>query len=100
MYEDWKFNVKIFRYGKKSYNKKTDDSVDVTPYLGFFKKEVYTDNDLRVLFGCSDKLIRDYRTNGYLGYTKIGSKFYYSPMDIINFLMLNHHEPYRKDIVS
>lgn len=80
--------------------KKTDDTIDVNPYLGFYKKGVYTDTDLMVLLGCSDRLLRDYRTKGYLGYTKIGSKVYYSPIDIINFLMLNHHEPYRKDNVS
>ena len=47
--------------------KKTDDTIDVNPYLVFYKKEVYTDTDLMVLLGCSDRLLRDYRTKGYLG---------------------------------
>ena len=88
--------------GRRVTTKNTNETMsnNTEPLLGFFKKEVYTDKDLVVLLDCSDRVLRDYRTNGYLGYTKIGRKVYYSPMDIINFLMLNHHEPYRKDNVS
>ena len=69
--------------------------VDSHPLLSCFNQGVYTNTEVMKLFGCSDKTLRSYRNNGYLGFTQIGDKILYTSIDIIKFLMLNHHEPYR-----
>lgn len=72
----------------------------LNPLLGLFNKGVYTNKDLMVLLDCSEKTLRGYRTNGYLGFTQLGDKIYYTSIDIVNFLTSNHHKPYRLEVVS
>ena len=88
--------------GRRVTTKNTNDitSNDTKLLLDFFKKEVYTKKDLMVLFDCSDKTITGYMNDGYLGYSQVGRLIFYSPLDIINFLMSNHHKPYRSEVVS
>lgn len=51
------------------------------------KKMVYTNEDLREMLGVNDKLIRKYRTEGLLSFTKIGDKFWYTWKDVEELLM-------------
>ena len=39
--------------------------------------------------------VRKYREEGYLPYTKIGDKFFYSDEDIRRFLLSNHYDAFR-----
>lgn len=47
------------------------------------------------LLGVSERTLRKYREEGYLPYTKIGDKFFYSDEDIRRFLMSNHYDAFR-----
>ena len=88
--------------GRRTTTNNTNDitSNDTKLLLDFFKKEVYTDEDLIVLLHRDKKTLRTYRNEGKLGYSKVGRTILYSPLDIINFLMSNHHKPYRSEVVS
>ncbi|MCE9475033.1 hypothetical protein K0H43_12475 [Bacteroides fragilis] len=58
------------------------------------EKEIYTNSEIRELFGVQDKLIRKYRDEGKLGFHKEGDKFWYTKKDILQFLSHNHCEAY------
>ena len=77
-----------------------ESTTNTKPLLGCFNKGVYTNKELMVLLDCSEKTLRGYRNDGYLGFSQFGDKIYYTSMDIVNFLMLNHHKPYRSEVVS
>ncbi len=57
---------------------------------------VYTVEKLADLLGVSERTIRRYREDGYLSYTKIGDKYYFSDDDVREFLMNNHVDSFRK----
>lgn len=57
---------------------------------------VYTVEKLADLFGVSERTIRRYREDGYLSYTKVGDKYYFSDDDVREFLMKNHFDSFRK----
>ena len=88
--------------GRRTTTKKTNGitSENVNLLYGFFKKEVYTDMDLRVLLHLNERTLRTYRDEGKLGYSKVGRTILYSPLDIINFMLMNHYEPYKSEVVS
>lgn len=58
------------------------------------EKKIYTNSEIRELFGVQDKLIRKYRDDGKLAYHKEGDKFWYLQEDIDQFLSHNHYEAY------
>ena len=58
------------------------------------EKEIYTNSEIRELFGVQDKLIRKYRDEGKLGFHKEGDKFWDTKKDILQFLSHNHCEAY------
>lgn len=74
-----------------------ETSTSVHPLLNCFPKGVYTSNEVMNILNCSDKTLNKYRKNGYIGYTKVGDKILFSSLDIVNFLMLNHHDPFRNE---
>ena len=55
-----------------------------------FDKVFYTNKDMMEMLDCTDKTLRKYRNDGYLGYSRIGDKFYYTAVDIYMFLKNNH----------
>ena len=57
---------------------------------------VYTVEKLADLLGVSERTIRRYREDGYLSYTKVGDKYYFSDDDVREFLMNNHFESFKK----
>lgn len=57
---------------------------------------VYTVEKLANLLGVSVRTIRRYREDGYLSYTKVGDKYYFSDDDVREFLMNNHFESFKK----
>lgn len=58
---------------------------------------VYTNTELRELLGVGDKLIKKYRDEGLLGFSRVGDKYFYSEKDVIKFLELNHYEAFAED---
>ena len=53
--------------------------------------KVYTNKDLLLLLGVSDKQLRQYRNEGLLSYSRVDDKFWYTQDDVDEFLMKNHH---------
>ena len=49
-------------------------------------KPVYTNKDLMALLNVKDSTLRGYRDNGYLGFTKIGDKIWYTQDQLDDFL--------------
>lgn len=58
--------------------------------------QYYNNKEVQQLLGVEDKLIRKYRDEGLLGYTKVGDKYWYSSNDIVEFLNKNRHEAFAK----
>lgn len=58
---------------------------------------VYTNNEVKDLLGVGDKLLRKYRDEGYLGFSRIGDKYFYSEKDIVKFLELTHYDAFLED---
>lgn len=57
-------------------------------------KLVYDNREIREILNVEDKLIRKYRKDGLLGYSKVGDKFFYREKDILQFLDKHYHKPY------
>ena len=47
------------------------------------------------MLDCTEKTLRKYRNDGYIGFSRIGDKFYYTATDILLFLERTHTEPYQ-----
>ena len=59
------------------------------------KQTILNIKPIMALLGVSERTLRKYREEGYLPYTKIGDKFFYSDEDIRRFLMSNHYDAFR-----
>ncbi|MFV0310301.1 MAG: helix-turn-helix domain-containing protein [Dysgonomonas sp.] len=57
-------------------------------------KLVYTNKEVQEILGVGDKLIRQYRKKGLLGYSQEGDKFFYQEKDILQFLDKHYHKAY------
>ena len=55
-------------------------------------KPLYTQKEVLGLLGVSPNTLKKYRENGYIGYSRLDDKFYYSREDINEFLK-NTHSP-------
>lgn len=60
-----------------------------------FDKPFYTNKDVMKMLDCTEKTLRKYRNDGFIGYSRIGDKFYYTVEDIVLFLNRIHIEPYQ-----
>lgn len=58
------------------------------------EKKIYTNKDIRELFGVQDKLIRKYREEGKLSFHQEWDKFWYTQEDVDQFLSQNHCQAY------
>ena len=56
--------------------------------------QYYSNKELRELLNVEEKLIRKYREQGLLSYSKVGDKYWYSQHDVIEFLNRNKFLPY------
>lgn len=70
---------------------------DLTQRVSILKKsympqpQYYTNKELRELLGVEERLIRKYREQGLLAYSKVGDKYWYSRQDVIAFLEKTRH---------
>ena len=60
-----------------------------------FDKPFYTNKDVMKMLDCTEKTLRKYRNDGFIGYSRIGDKFYYTVEDIVLFLNRTHIDPYQ-----
>lgn len=58
------------------------------------RKILYTNKEMLELLRVNNATLKKYRDDGYLGYSKIGDKYFYSMPDIQAFLRNTHNEPY------
>ncbi|MCI6477809.1 MAG: helix-turn-helix domain-containing protein [Bacteroidales bacterium] len=56
--------------------------------------QYYSNKELRELLNVEEKLIRKYREQGLLSYSKVGDKYWYSQHDVIEFLNRNKFEAF------
>ena len=54
------------------------------------RMKIYDNKKIRELLGINDKLLKKYRDNGLLGYSRVGDKYWYSEQDIEKFLSKTH----------
>ena len=54
-------------------------------------KTIYTEKELMEMLGIKETTMRKYRKEGYIGYSLVGDKYWYSDNDIQEFLLRNHH---------
>ncbi len=60
-----------------------------------FDKVFYTNKEMAKMLDCTEKTLRKYRNEGYIGYSRIGDKFYYTANDIYMFLKNTHIVAYQ-----
>ena len=56
--------------------------------------QYYSNKELRELLNVEEKLIRKYREQGLLSYSKVGDKYWYYQHDVIEFLNRNKFEAF------
>ena len=60
-----------------------------------FEKVFYTNKEMMKMLDCTEKTLRRYRNDGYIGYSRVGDKFYYTAEDIYMFLKNSHIDSYQ-----
>lgn len=55
---------------------------------------IYNNKQVQELLHINDKLIRKYREQGLIGYTKVGDKYWYTRKDVEAFLKNCHHQAF------
>ena len=55
---------------------------------------IYTNKEICDVLGIKDKLLRKYRYNGLLSYSKCGDKYWYTQTDIDEFMANNKREAF------
>ena len=60
-----------------------------------FDKVFYTNKEMMKMLDCTEKTLRKYRNDGWLGYSRVGDKYYYTVDDICLFLKHTHIDPYQ-----
>ena len=61
-------------------------------------KPIYDNAGLKKLLGIGGDLIKKYRDNGNIGYTKIGDKYWYTADDILSFMKKSHYKPFGRNV--
>ncbi|MCI5718228.1 MAG: helix-turn-helix domain-containing protein [Alistipes sp.] len=58
------------------------------------QKPLYTNKEMLELLDVNSKTLKKYRDNGWLGYSQVGDKFYYSADDLNSFLAKTHQDAF------
>ena len=59
------------------------------------RMKIYDNKKIRELLGINDKLLKKYRDNGLLGYSRVGDKYWYSEQDLEKFLSKTHIDDFK-----
>ena len=65
---------------------------DLKNQLHLQSKPIYTNKEMMELLKVSSITLKKWRDRGCLGYTQVGSTYFYSPEDIKEFMDKNHCE--------
>ena len=57
-------------------------------------KALYTNQEMLKLLDVTSATLKKWRDNGYIGYSLVGSTYYYSAKDLEEFLDRNHYDAY------
>ena len=57
-------------------------------------KALYTNQEMLKLLDVTSATLKKWRDNGYIGYSQVGSTYYYSTKDLEEFLDRNHYDAY------
>lgn len=55
---------------------------------------LFSNKELMDLLQVGDKYVKKLRDNGYIGYTRMGDKYWYTLDDVKKFLHQYHYEPF------
>ena len=58
------------------------------------KKILYTNKEMMEILDVSSATLKKWRNYGYIGYSQVGSTYFYSAKDLEEFLSKNHNEAY------
>ena len=72
-----------------------ENTVNVDAIVAKLDKVLYTNKEMMKMLDCTEKTLRKYRNDGYLGYSRVGDKYYYTADDICLFLKNTHVDPYQ-----
>ena len=79
----------------------TRTSAEVLQVLEMFQQQmmlcqklVYTNEEVLKMLGVCANTLKKYRDNGYISYSRVDDKYFYSPTDIANFLKNNHYNAF------
>ena len=78
----------------KTLNELVKEIKELKEQLGLQRKPIYTNKELLELLNVSSATLKKWRNYGYLGYTQVGSTYFYSPADIKQFMDKNHSSAY------
>ena len=56
------------------------------------KKPLYSNKEMMDMLGVKDKFMKKLRDNGYIGYSRMGDKYWYTQDDLDKFLHRFHYE--------
>lgn len=66
-----------------------------TSHQSVSPKYLFNNKSLQEYLGVNHRLLAKYRNDGYLGYSQIGEKFFYTMEDVERLLRSNYYEAYR-----
>ena len=61
---------------------------------GRIEKRIFSNADILEMLQIKTSTLRKYRDEGYLGYSKVGDKYFYTVDDVNRFLEKSHNEPF------
>ena len=61
---------------------------------GRMGKRIFSNADILEMLQIKTSTLRKYRDEGYLGYSKVGDKYFYTVEDVNRFLEKSHYEPF------
>ena len=61
---------------------------------GRVEKHIFSNADILEMLQIKTSTLRKYRDEGYLGYSKVGDKYFYTVEDVNRFLEKSHNEPF------
>lgn len=73
---------------------KLDNLIKEIEQMKTSKKEMYTNKEMLELLDVSSATLKKWRNYGYIGYSQVGSTYFYSAKDLEEFLKHNHSSAY------
>lgn len=73
---------------------KLDNLINEITNLKNLEKTMYTNKEMLEILDISSATLKKWRNNGYIGYSQVGSTYFYSAQDLEEFLKHNHNNAY------